>query len=81
MRVVLGRFHEPTEELLAFARQLGLSGVQVNTPWLPGERRWELADLIALRRRCEREGLTLEAIENIPQSFYQKAMLGLPGRD
>jgi mannonate dehydratase len=81
MRVVLGQFHEPTEELLAFARQLGLSGVQVNTPWLPGERRWELADLIALRRRCEREGLTLEAIENIPQSFYQKAMLGLPGRD
>lgn len=81
MRVVVGQFHDPSDELLTFARQLGVAGIQVNTPWLPGERRWEVADLVALRERCERRGLVLEAIENIPQSFYQRAMLGLPGRD
>jgi mannonate dehydratase len=81
VRVALGQFHDPSDELLTFALQLGLRGIQVNTPWLPGEHRWEVADLVALRERCERRGLALEAIENIPQSFYERAMLGLPGRD
>jgi mannonate dehydratase len=81
VRVVIGQFHDPSDELLTFARQLGLTGIQVNTPWLPGERRWETADLVGLRERCESRGLVLEAIENIPQSFYERAMLGLPGRD
>jgi mannonate dehydratase len=64
-----------------FASQLGVSGVQLNTPDLPGERRWELSDLVALRQRVESYGLRLEAIENIPNEFYEKAMLGLAGRD
>ena len=40
-----------------------------------------LEDLVALRRGCEASGLRLEAIENIPNAFYERAMLGLPGRD
>jgi mannonate dehydratase len=31
--------------------------------------------------KCQEYNLTLEAIENVPIHFYQKAMLGLPGRD
>ena len=31
--------------------------------------------------KAEEYGLTLEAIENVPIHFYDKAMLGLPGRD
>jgi mannonate dehydratase len=31
--------------------------------------------------KAKEYGLTLEAIENVPIHFYQKAMLGLPGRD
>jgi len=81
MRVALGQLPEASEESLAFARQLGLSSVQFNTPRLPGEARWEYEDLVALRERCEAAGLTLEAIENIPNRFYERAMLGLPGRD
>src|SRR5438093_11059361 len=81
MRVALGQGATPSDEYLAFARQLGLSGVQFNTPLIPGERRWELPDLIALRERCESYGLRLEAIENVPNTFYEKAMLGLAGRD
>ena len=81
MRVAIGQFSELSHERLTFARQLGASGVLLNTPVLPGTERWEVADLLWLRKRCEDHGLRLEAIENTPVSFYDKAMLGLPGRD
>jgi mannonate dehydratase len=81
MRVAVGQFNELSEEKLRFARQLGVSGVQMNTPLLPGEQRWEESDLKALVARCADHGLTLEAIENVPIHFYDRAMLGMPGRD
>ena len=81
MRVAIGQFSELSHERLRFAKQLGASGVQLNTPLIPGAERWEVADLLWLRTRCESYGLRLEAIENTPISFYDKAMLGLPGRD
>jgi len=81
MRVAIGQFNELTEEKLRFARQLGVGGVQLNTPRLPGEQHWEYEDLLGLRRTSEAYGLRLEAIENVPIHFYDRAMLGLPGRD
>ncbi len=81
MRVAVGQVNELTDELLAFAGQMGVGGVQLNTPRLPGTARWEVADLVALRQRAENAGLCLEALENTPVGFYDQAMLGLPGRD
>lgn len=81
LRIALGQAARPTEEYLAFAQQLGVGGVQFNTPELPGTQRWELDDLVALRERVESHGLALEAIENLPHEFYEKAMLGEEGRD
>ncbi|HKG26694.1 MAG TPA: mannonate dehydratase, partial [Thermomicrobiales bacterium] len=81
MRIAIGQFNEMTEEKLRFAAQMGVNGVQMNTPRLPGEQRWEEADLRRLVEQVEAHGLTLEAIENVPIHFYDKAMLGLPGRD
>lgn len=81
MRIALGQIPAPDEDLLLFARQLGLSGIQFNTPRLPGAERWEYGDLLALRERCERRGLRLEAIENLPNAFYERCMLGLHGRE
>ena len=81
MRVALGQLHELNHHDLTFARQLGAGGIQLNTPILPGEQRWEVADLRWLRQRCKSYGLRLEAIENTPITFYDKAMLGLPGCD
>lgn len=81
MRVALGQVPAITDEYITFAKQLGLSGIHVNTPDLPGEGRWEVAGLRAMRESAEAAGLRLEAIENVPNSFYQNAMLGLPGRD
>lgn len=81
MRVAVGQLHELTHESLTFARQLGVSGVQLNAPVIPGAKRWEVDVLVWLRERCEEYGLRLEAIENVPFRFYDEAMLGLPGRD
>lgn len=81
MRVAIGQFQQPTDEQLLFARQLGVGGVQLNTPIIPGEKRWEYLDLLRLRTTCNEAGLRLEAIENTPLHFYDKAILGLPGRD
>jgi mannonate dehydratase len=81
MRIALGQAARATEEYLAFARQLGVGGVQFNTPALPGEQRWEVRDLVALREKVEGFGLRLEAIENLPNSFYEDVMLAGPRRD
>src|SRR5690554_4696477 len=81
IRIAIGQFNELTDEKLRFAAQLGVTGVQMNTPNLPGETHWEEADLRRLVEKCQSYGLTLEAIENVPIHFYDKAMLGLPGRD
>jgi mannonate dehydratase len=81
MRVAVGQFHELTEEKLKFAAQIGATGLQLNTPHLPGDARWEEADLRGLVDKARAWGLTLEAIENVPVHFYHEAMLGLPGRD
>lgn len=80
-RVALGQFGRPTDAMLTFARQLGLPGVSLNTPALPGERRWEREDLERLRERAEAFRLRLESIENVPYGFYERAMLGQPGAD
>jgi mannonate dehydratase len=80
-RLALGQFADPSEDLLAFAGQLGLHGVSLNTPAIAGEHRWEVDALVGLRRRCEARGLVLEGIENVPDGFYRRAMLGQPGRD
>ncbi len=83
MRVGLCDSGELTDENLTFARQLGLTSVRSGTPWkwLPGDQRWEYEDLLRLRQRIESFGLKYEVIENVPQHFFDKVMLGLPGRD
>src|SRR4051812_27062078 len=81
MRIAVGQINELTDEHLAFALQVGAQDIQMNTPKLPGEHRWELDDLAALRQRAQSQGLRLIALENVPVRFYDKIMLGVPGRD
>lgn len=81
MRIALGQFNEPSYEKLQFAKQLGVTGVLLNTPKLPGEHRWEYDDLARLRETIEGYGLKLEALENTPVRYYVDAMLAGPGRD
>lgn len=81
IRIAVGQFNELTEEKLRFAAQIGVKGIQMNNPKLPGDTHWEEKDIRALVDKTEAAGLTLEAIENVPTHFYNKAMLGLEGRD
>lgn len=81
MRIAIGQANQLTPEIIQFAHQTGIHDIQFNTPRLPGESRWEYADLRDLRQCCNDAGLRLNAIENVPIKFYVKAMLGLPGRD
>ena len=81
MRLGLGQFNELTDEKLAFIKQLGADDFLMNTPRLPGDKQWDYDDLLALRQRADAADLRLMALENVPVAFYDKAMLGLPGRD
>jgi mannonate dehydratase len=81
MRVAVGQFNDLTDEQLAFAAQVGVQDVQLNTPNLPGEERWEYEDLLALRQRAEEHGLRLICLENVPIRFYDKIMTGAEGRE
>ncbi len=81
MRIAIGQFNEPSYEKLQFAKQLGVSGVLLNTPRLPGEHQWEYDDLAKLRDVIEGYGLRLEALENTPVKYYVDAMLAGPERD
>lgn len=81
MRIALGQFRELTDEQMLFVKQCGCDDVLLNTPALPGAERWEYEDLAAWKERAEAAGLRLIALENVPVAFYDRIMLGLPGRE
>ncbi|MCX6380435.1 MAG: mannonate dehydratase [Armatimonadetes bacterium] len=81
MRIAVGQMSELTDEQLAFAVQCGAKDIQLNTPRLPGEERWEYEDLLALCQRAEGAGLRVIALENVPITFHDKIMTGAEGRE
>lgn len=86
-----GVFDSPLDDLLTFAVQYGATDIVLQSatsrdsktkwPVVPGEVRWELSDLENLRKQVESHGLHLEALENVPSTFYNEIMLGGPNRD
>ena len=81
MRGGVGQFCEPTAEQLRFIKQCGCDDFQMNTPNLPGDERWEYDDVAAAVKKAEDAGLRLMSLENVPARFYDKIMLGKPGRE
>lgn len=81
LRISVGQSPIVTPEYLAFAKQVGARGIQLNTPELPGNERWEAEDILSIVNKVRRAGLVVEAFENIPNHFYDKAMVGAEGRD
>jgi mannonate dehydratase len=82
MRLAYGQVRGVDKEILTNARQLGINRVQFNLPFdLKAEKRWEYDDLARFKDGCDQYGVIVEAMENLPISFYDKAMLGLDGRD
>jgi mannonate dehydratase len=83
LRVSMGHVDEYDDRVAAFARQLGLTSVQLHNPTnLPEEHGyWTYESLRALRERCEADGLLVEGLENVPAAHFNKIQRGLPGRD
>jgi mannonate dehydratase len=81
MRIGLGQFNELTDEIMTYIKQLGATDFLMNTPRLPGTAQWEYEDLLALKTKADNAGLRLMALENVPTTFYDKVMLGAPGRN
>lgn len=83
MRLALGHIDDLDSRVISFAKQLGLGSVQLHTPSNlgGGDGFWSLAELSALRERCEREGLILEGLENVPYGHWDKILRGEAGRD
>jgi len=81
IRIGIGQFREPAADMLTYIAQLGAEDFQMNTASFPGEQQWEYEDLLAARRKAKQYGLRLMSLENVPRPFYNKVMLGLPGRD
>ena len=79
MDVMIGQVQEIDDETAAFALQLGVKAVQLNTPTLDdGDGYWTYESLAALKARCENFGLNLVALENVPQPFMHSIKLGGP---
>ncbi|MFW5986417.1 MAG: mannonate dehydratase [Halanaerobiales bacterium] len=81
LRIAGGQLRSYDSETLTMVKQLGVDSIQFNTPDLPGEKYWDYEALLNLKQDCEEHGLYLECIENVPLNFYNKIMLGLPGKE
>ncbi len=79
IRVAIGQFSVMTDEILRFGAQLGVTSVQMNSPLIANENRWSVDDLRPLVEHCQRFGMTLEAIENVPLNALSKVMTGAEG--
>ena len=97
MRVGAGQFMDPAPDRLRYISQLGCEDILLNMYQydepdyehmpddermpLEGDGEWSTENLRALRERVEAEGLRLNAIENVPVSFYEDVMLNGPNRE
>lgn len=82
MRPALG-IRDLSEENLIFARQIGVRDLVVVSPdnMTAAGPYYDYTKLIQLKTRIENAGLRIAAIQNIPTSWYDKIIWGLPGRD
>ena len=81
MRVAVGQHPGNDKEYLDFALQLGCEGASFQTPDIKGEVKWDAADIKEFLAPVHAAGVKVESFENVPNHFYDKLMLGLPGRE
>jgi mannonate dehydratase len=82
MRPALG-VRDLSDENLTFAKQIGANDLVVVSPQgMEGNGPYyDYTRLVQMKRRVEEAGLRVAAIQNIPTSWYDKIVWGLPGRD
>lgn len=79
----MGHVDEFDERVGRYARQLGLTSVQLHAPKnLPGvDGYWTTAELAALQSLCADAGLSIDGLENVPVEHFWKIQRGVSGRD
>jgi mannonate dehydratase len=82
IRVSMGHIDTYDDRVARYARQLGVTGVQLHSPSnLPGDDGyWSVAELAALRDRCAADGLRIDGLENVPAAHFWKVQQGAPVR-
>ncbi len=83
MKPALG-IRDITEENLQFAKQIGATAIVAVSPsglTVGNAPYYEYERVVQLKSRVEAAGLELAAIQNIPTSWYDKIVWGLPGRE
>ena len=58
-----------------------VNNLKLNMKRLLKSVKWAYKDLLKLRNQVENAGIRLLALENLPFSFYDKIMMGQPGRE
>lgn len=82
MRIAVCQVQEVDDSIAAFARQLGVTSINITTADVPAPNGyWETKDLVDLRLRCEERGLRLEVLENPPLGTYEQIITGGAERD
>lgn len=83
MKIIMGAIKEFNDDALIMAKQLGSEGFHFNTPPIATEDEdfWTVRALTWLKEYTEKFDLKLSMIENVPVRFFDKIMLGPPGRD
>jgi mannonate dehydratase len=83
IRISMGHVDEYDDRVAAYAKQLGLTTVQLHNPsnLSTADGHWSFEELLALRQRCEADGLVLEGLENVPAAHFDQIQRGEPGRD
>lgn len=81
IRVVLKMMRQYDDNIIRFAKQLGMRSILLGSCLYLGENYYEEDKLIAAKDRLKTEGLEIEGIENVPIRQIYKILYGLPGRD
>lgn len=78
IRIALGQIRILDEDMLRFAQQLGVTGIQLFPNPNDDRPYWSYDQLCELQDACREHGLTLESVAS---HLYTGIMLGLPNRD
>ena len=81
MEIMVGRLVNLDEEAPWFARELGRGTVSSTTKLNVGNDYWTYESVAALKSQCADYGLTLIALENVPQQFMESIKLGGPDQE
>ncbi len=80
MRLAFGQVKTVDRELMMNTKQLAIDNVMFNLPYdLEAVEYWKLEDLQDFVDRCKEFDVNIEAMENLPISFYDKVMIGEEG--